>query len=478
MPAENEHFAYISCGTWGLVGVELDGPVLTEEGRAANFTNERGVDGTVRFLRNVMGLWLLQECLRDWEARGIDIDLDALLAAAARLPAGGPSSTSTGRLPARRATCRPGSPRAAPAVAARRHPAEIVRCILDSLAAAFAAAVHEASRLSGEPVDVVHLVGGGSRNALLCQFTADACGLPVVAGPVEATAIGNIVVQARTHGVLTGDIWALRALIRATHPVGTYQPRAARRDEGCAVHRPAWSTADARRRHRPRSSVLRRAGVEVEVPLAQTCCGQMHINTGYPRQALAVVRNFVETFERVRRGRRAVRARARLGPAPARRRRAREFGDDRRWRAEPPRWPRRPTSCRSSWSTCSGVTDVGAYYPHRVTYHPTCHSLRVLRVGDQPLRLLRDVEGIELVELPDADQCCGFGGTFAVKNRRRLGGDADRQARARSRRPAPSVCSAGDSSCLLHIGGGLSRRASPVRHRAPGRDPGVACRPA
>ena len=90
VPAENENFAYISCGTWGLVGVELDGPVLTEEGRAANFTNERGIDSTVRFLRNVMGLWLLQESLRDWEQRGIDADLESLLTAAARLPAGGP----------------------------------------------------------------------------------------------------------------------------------------------------------------------------------------------------------------------------------------------------------------------------------------------------------------------------------------------------------------------------------------------------
>jgi rhamnulokinase len=227
VPAENGSFAYISCGTWGLVGVELNGPVLSAASREANFTNERGIDGTVRYLRNVMGLWLLQECLRDWTLRGIAVDLESLLAAAADLPSGGPvidvdatDFLAPDDMPARIARHCDLAGRLLPS-----NPAAVVRCILDSLAIAFAAAVHNARRLSGCPVEVVHLVGGGSQNALLCQLTADACGLPVAAGPVEATAIGNIVVQARTHGMLDGDIWALRALVRSTHPVRVFQPR-------------------------------------------------------------------------------------------------------------------------------------------------------------------------------------------------------------------------------------------------------------
>ncbi len=228
VPARTPDFAYISCGTWGLVGVELTEPVLTAESRAENFTNERGVDGTIRYLRNVMGLWLLQESLRHWDLRGLDIDLRHLLRAAADLPAGGPTVDvdsaallPPGDMPARiaRACAEQGS-------RPPSGPDEIVRCILDSLAGAFARAVRAASHLSGRTVEVLHIVGGGSQNELLCQLTADATGLPVLAGPVEATAIGNVLVQARTHAMLSGDAWSLRALVRATHPVRTYTPRA------------------------------------------------------------------------------------------------------------------------------------------------------------------------------------------------------------------------------------------------------------
>jgi rhamnulokinase len=222
VPAEGERFAYISCGTWSLVGVELAEPVLTEESRLANFTNELGVDGTVRFLRNVMGLWLLQECLREWPGA----DLDALLAEAATLPARSvldpddPVFLPPGDMPARiAAACR-----AVGAPVPASH-AQTVRCIVDSLAAAHRRAVETAVRLSGHPVDVVHVVGGGARNTLLCQLTADACGLPVVAGPVEATALGNVLVQARALGAVDGDLAALRALVRETQPVVRYEPR-------------------------------------------------------------------------------------------------------------------------------------------------------------------------------------------------------------------------------------------------------------
>ncbi len=221
VPADHDRFAYISCGTWSLVGVELEQPVLTEASRKANFTNELGVDGTVRYLRNVMGLWLLQECVREWGA-----DTASLLAEAATLPRGAvidpddPVFLPPGDMPARIvAVCeRTGQP-------VPRDPAAIVRCIVDSLADAHRRAVEDAQTLSGKAVDVVHVVGGGARNALLCQLTADACGLPVVAGPVEATAIGNVLVQARALGALNGDLNRLRALIRATQPVTRYQPR-------------------------------------------------------------------------------------------------------------------------------------------------------------------------------------------------------------------------------------------------------------
>jgi rhamnulokinase len=229
VPAEGSDFAYISSGTWSLVGVELEAPVVTEESRIAQFTNERGIDDRVRYLRNVMGLWLLQETLRAWERAGTPEDLGALLVAAGELPAGGPliEPNDTVFLP-------PGDMPARIAEACRRtdrpvpgsRPA-MVRCILDSLANAYARAIDDARRLSGRHVRVVHVVGGGSQNTLLCQLTADACGLPIVAGPVEATALGNVLVQARAHGGLTGDLETMRALVRATQSLRRFEPATA-----------------------------------------------------------------------------------------------------------------------------------------------------------------------------------------------------------------------------------------------------------
>jgi rhamnulokinase len=235
VPASNDRFAYISCGTWSLVGVELTSPVLTEDSRQANFTNELGVDGTVRYLRNVMGLWLLQESLRTWG----DPDLGPLLKAAARKPAfaavvgaDDPAFLAPGDLPSRIAdACR----RTGQPVPSDR--AALVRCIVDSLALAHRRAVHAAQRLSGREVDVVHVVGGGAHNELLCQLTADACGLPVLAGPVEATALGNVLVQARALGAVQGGLDSLRALVRKTQPVRRYEPSG---DEA------AWCAAEQR----------------------------------------------------------------------------------------------------------------------------------------------------------------------------------------------------------------------------------------
>jgi rhamnulokinase len=228
VPAEDEEYAYVSCGTWALVGVELERPIRSAESRAANFTNEAGVDGRVCYLRNVTGLWLADESLRAWERSGAPSNLTELLQAAAALPPGGPvidpndpDFLPPGDMPARIVhACR----RAGQPVPGSR-PA-LVRCILDSLASTFGQTVREASRISGRSVRRVHVVGGGSRNTLLCQLTADACELPVVAGPVEATAIGNVLVQGRALGVVDGDLSALRALVRATHPLRTYEPHA------------------------------------------------------------------------------------------------------------------------------------------------------------------------------------------------------------------------------------------------------------
>ncbi|TMR19369.1 rhamnulokinase [Nonomuraea turkmeniaca] len=221
VPATGPAFAYISCGTWSLAGVELPGPVLTPESRAANFTNEAGIDGTVRYLRNVMGLWLLQECLRAWP--GSDLG-DLLKAAAGERPFAAvvnpdePVFLPPGDMPARIAgECRRTGQRP-PAT-----PAAYVRCVLESLALGHRLAVRQAMELSGRDVEVVHLVGGGSRNELLCRLTADACGLPVVAGPAEATTFGNVLVQARAAG-LVSDLAEMRSLVAAAEPLRRYEP--------------------------------------------------------------------------------------------------------------------------------------------------------------------------------------------------------------------------------------------------------------
>jgi sugar (pentulose or hexulose) kinase len=235
VPAANQDFAYISSGTWSLAGMELDAPVLTEASRAAGFTNETGIDGTVRYLRNVMGLWLLQESLRCWPGAS----LDALLTEAARLPPlrfvfdpDDPVFLPPGDMPARIASWLDERGEDTPP-----GPAETVRCILDSLALAYRRTIRAAQALSGRHADVVHIVGGGSRNALLCQLTADACELPVIAGPTEATALGNVLVQARALGAAPGDLPGMRALLRSTQPYRRYAP---------SGHAAAWASAEER----------------------------------------------------------------------------------------------------------------------------------------------------------------------------------------------------------------------------------------
>lgn len=226
VPATDREFAYVSSGTWSLVGLELDQPVITDASRAANFTNEGGVDARVRFLRNVGGLWLLQESLREWADTGREADLQTLLARAAELSSGGPvidvdddAFIAPGDMPTRiQAACRAsGQPVPADQVA-------IVRCVLDSLAEAYARTVAQAEELTGRRARIVHVVGGGSQNGLLCQLTADRTGRPVLAGPTEATALGNVVVQARTAGAVAGTLEDLRAILRSGLELRRYEP--------------------------------------------------------------------------------------------------------------------------------------------------------------------------------------------------------------------------------------------------------------
>ena len=200
--------------------------------------------------------------------------------------------------------------------------------------------------------------------------------------------------------------------------------------------------------------LLERLGQQVDFPQAQTCCGQMHVNTGYLRDALPLVRRYAEVLG----GYEAIVVPSGSCTGSVRHQHAmvaRHYGDE--------ELARRAEAVASRTFELSefltdvlGLEDVGAYYPHRVTYHPTCHSLRLLRLGDRPLRLLRQVAGLDLVELPDAEVCCGFGGTFAVKN-----ADVSTAMLADKMRSVlatrAEVCTAGDSSCLMHIGGGLSR---------------------
>jgi rhamnulokinase len=231
VPLQDDGAVYISCGTWSLVGAELPAPIATEEARLAGFTNEGGVDGRTRFLKNVMGLWLLSESVRAWEKVGERQDLASLLEQAAEAPADVPTFDANdprllapGDMPARieALLVERGSrvPSSIP---------EFVRGVLQSLADAYAEAVRDIERLTGRTVRTVHLVGGGAQNALLCRLTADTVGVPVVAGPVEATAIGNLLVQARTHGLLSGDLEALRAVTARSFPPRTYAVRSSTR---------------------------------------------------------------------------------------------------------------------------------------------------------------------------------------------------------------------------------------------------------
>ncbi|NDZ96225.1 (Fe-S)-binding protein [Streptomyces sp. SID6673] len=212
----------------------------------------------------------------------------------------------------------------------------------------------------------------------------------------------------------------------------------------------------------PKATVLllERLGVEVEFPVEQTCCGQMFTNTGYADEAIPGVRQFVDVFS----GYDAVVAPSGSCVGSVRHQHPwlADRAGDRGLRSAVDVLVPKVVELSEFLVDVLGVTDVGAYFPHRVTYHPTCHSLRMLRVGDKPLQLLRSVKGIDLVELPAAEQCCGFGGTFAMKNADvsvAMGSDKT----AHVKETGAEVLVAGDNSCLAHIGGMLSRERSGIR---------------
>ncbi|WP_243065003.1 rhamnulokinase family protein [Humibacter sp. RRB41] len=236
VPATTDDFAYISCGTWGLVGLELERPILTEDARTAGFTNELGVDGRVRFLHNVMGLWLLDESVRQWREDGTTtLALADLLGAAAEVAhavplfdADDPVFMAPGDMPARIAAWFDERGRCGPSGIA-----ETVRSIIESLAQTFADTVEKAAALSGRDAPAIHIVGGGSRNELLCRSVAARSGRTVLAGPSEATALGNVLVQARAIGAgsssfLGSDLESLRGFAATAFPPRVVRPAGGR----------------------------------------------------------------------------------------------------------------------------------------------------------------------------------------------------------------------------------------------------------
>jgi rhamnulokinase len=233
VPARGESWAFISSGTWSLLGAELPQPLVTDDTLAANFTNEGGVAGTTRLLKNIMGLWLVQECRRCWEKGGKSYTYDELV----KLAEAAPPFVSLVD-PDDAAFLLPPSMPAAVAEFCRKcdqpvpaEPGAVVRCCLESLALKYRWVLEKLEGLIGRRLDVIHVVGGGSQNALLCQWTADACGRPVLAGPVEATALGNVLVQLLGLGLL-GSLADGREVVRRSVAVTVYEPRdAARWDE-------------------------------------------------------------------------------------------------------------------------------------------------------------------------------------------------------------------------------------------------------
>ena len=237
VPASERAFAYLICGTWSLIGTEVDRPVINDMALELNFTNEGGVGGTYRLLKNIMGLWILQESKREWEKQGISYSYPELVRMAEQAPPfaawidpDDPLFLPPGDMPSRIVRYCRQTDQQAPG-----EPGAIVRCILESLALKYRYVLESTERLSGCRFNGLHMTGGGIRNTLLCQWSANAIGKPVWAGPAEGSAIGNLAVQWLAHGEFS-DIWEARRAIRDSFPVAQYEPE----------HRDIWEDAYCR----------------------------------------------------------------------------------------------------------------------------------------------------------------------------------------------------------------------------------------
>jgi rhamnulokinase len=234
LPASGENWAFLSSGTWSLMGLELHAPLITDQTRELNFTNEIGYGHTVRLLKNIVGLWIVQECRRYWAEREQDLDYDVIthLAASATpfecfINPADPRFLSPGDMPVKVASFCRETGQGVP-----KKPGQIVRCVLESLALFYRRTLKEIERLTGRQIDRLHIVGGGAKNSLLNHFTANALRIPLVVGPAEATATGNILVQAIALGHLE-SLEAARQVVRASFRIETVQP----------PHRSTWDEA-------------------------------------------------------------------------------------------------------------------------------------------------------------------------------------------------------------------------------------------
>lgn len=222
VPALDRNFAYLSSGTWSLMGVETDAPVITKETEACNFTNEGGVSGTIRLLKNICGMWLLERCRAEWgETSYAELIAEAEACEPFRSLINPDDPLFANPDDMEQAICDYCASHRQPLPKTR---GELVRCIFESLALRYRQVLDNLRSLSPRPIDVLHVIGGGSRNELLNQFTANAAGIPVIAGPSEATAIGNVMIQALAVGEAT-DILSMRQLINRSIPLKTYQPQ-------------------------------------------------------------------------------------------------------------------------------------------------------------------------------------------------------------------------------------------------------------
>jgi rhamnulokinase len=225
VPAEGKQFAYLSSGTWSLMGIEVDEPIINEKSYELNFTNEGGVDGTIRFLKNICGMWLLESCRKEWEVAGhhwsypdlIEKSKQAAPFASLINPDAAAFANPVSMTEAIQHYCKATDQKIP------QSEGEFTRCIFDSLALRYKQVFGFLQGFSSAPIQCLHVIGGGSQNALLNQFTANALGVEVVAGPAEATAIGNIFLQARAAG-LVDSLSEMRSLIKKSLPLSTFTP--------------------------------------------------------------------------------------------------------------------------------------------------------------------------------------------------------------------------------------------------------------